>query len=222
MYLLWELFVISPSLTRSFTRNGMFVLSGLLCAVTGITTTLILEIEVKDLEEEKAIDPSASWLSKLFHASAFIANTRAVGTRWEAKNTPPHPAYLTKRATTSSGGERKLNTRLFLLRQLCIMAWEYMFTEMFYLTALQVPEEQKQIQYGRDKEWKLLDATADEWGTRLSLSLIGWCIGSSLLLDLNLRASQLFRLAIGAITVEEARPYFNSLGDLYTLRGFWG
>ncbi|KAI9037697.1 wax synthase family protein [Aspergillus affinis] len=212
----YHIYFLSPQLSNSVFHNSFLACEGII-AVTHCINLLLLHSGVTwdDLVRHGAGSRSAGFIAKVLGAARLVVSLRGVNTGWEVKNLPSHPSFLTR--------ERKsVSTSSFLLRQVGILAWQYLFLDLLLAVTLQEPPENTDKFYSPGMEFAYLDATAEQWFIRAFTPFVSWYAVSRLLLDSTWRALSVIFVGAGLDTPEDWRPLFGSMWQSYTLRHFWG
>jgi hypothetical protein len=110
----------------------------------------------------------------------------------------------------------------FLMRNGVILAWQYLVLDIFLFGDRETTNQDRQDQFGNGLEYKILDATKEEWILRVSLSVMVWGMMARLMLDGVFRAMAIVFVATGISRTSDWPPLFGSVLSAYTLRGFWG
>jgi hypothetical protein len=148
--------------------------------------------------------------------------TRGVRTPWLTKNCPQWSAYYclpADNALSASTTRRPAPPRLqFLLRQTAIVSWCILVLDLINATSPPAPEEM----FPPGAEFRYLDASSEEWITRISTSLITWFFMVRVLLTWLIGSVSIVAVGFGLADPEDFPPFFGSMWNAYTLRNYWG
>lgn len=213
VFLAYYQFVYATCFSGNVVYNAVIACAQFAAVIHYIDLLLITNIDVSDLVREQLLDLSGGSFSRVFHAIRITYNVRGVGTRWQAKNTPSFPKYFSQ--SSPSRGR-------FLLRQTVIFIWQYLLIDVFDATRKQQSPEDVKNLYAPGAESLFLNATAEQLGARIAVSLMAWFIFARIIIDSVYRLLSLIFVGIGLSSPSNWPPFFGSLWDAYTLRSFWG
>lgn len=211
-YLFQELHGISGSLSHrsvSLALTGLFILQ---CC----NFLVIKRFDANDLAEEKIFRHSDSLVTKVYRVVCLIFNVRGVGTPWQAKHLSEFPKFYTAR-----DGSRKPTRAWFIIRQLTIVAWQYLLLDFIYTSSMKTSPEDTQRIFGHGVEYIYLEATAEQWMGRFIVGVIAWAIPGRVTIDFTYRILSIVAVLSGFSSPEQWPPLFGSVWDAYTIRGFW-
>lgn len=174
----------------------------------------ILTLTCVDLRKDNdAVLPAL--FERLKRAFIYQLNPRGVGTAYQVKNIPPIPAYYNKRKGYLSQRYR------FVIRQLCLFAWQYLIVDVGCALWHQLPNHERYTLFGSGTEWAFLNAGLQQWKIRLLVVVIFWTTARNAV-DLSHRLGSAVLTAVGATSVHDWPPMCGTLRDAYTLRNLWG
>lgn len=156
-----------------------------------------------------------SILKRIKLAFIYLLNPRGVGTVYQVKNIPPVPAYYKTRKGYLSQRYR------FVIRQLCLFAWQYLIVDVGCSLWHQLPDHERITLFGTGTEWDIVNAGAQQWRIRLLAVFIFWTTARNAV-DLSHRLGSAVLTGVGATSVHEWPPMCGTLLDAYTLRNLWG
>lgn len=154
-------------------------------------------------------------LERIKRAFIYQLNPRGVGTVYQVKNIPPVPAYYKK------GKEFLSQKYRFVIRQLCLFAWQYLIVDVGCSLWHQLPDHERFTLFRTGTEWDIVNAGAQQWKIRLLAVFIFWMTARNAV-DLSHRLGSAVLTGVGATSVHEWPPMCGTLLDAYTLRNFWG
>lgn len=156
-----------------------------------------------------------SILERIKLAFIYQLNPRGVGTVYQVKNIPPVPAYYKTRKIYLSQRYR------FVIRQLCLFAWQYLIVDVGCSLWHQLPDHERTTLFGTGTEWDVVNAGAKQWKIRLLAVFIFWTTARNAV-DLSHRLGSAVLTGVGATSVHDWPPMCGTLLDAYTLRNLWG
>jgi hypothetical protein len=206
-YLTYE---ASIGLTSNHRDNGVLASVPFLQFCHAANLLVINAIDRKDLPSPKSVSHDFASLSSSF---GLLFNFRGIGTRWQVKNVPKFPNYY----QTQSPGRV-----IFCTRQLALIVWLYLVGDLVgFLGTLQSLKERERA-FGVGTEYLFLSATAEQWGARISSTLMTWLIGGRVFMTCYYALVSLLSVILGLTSPKEWPPIFNSVSEAYSLRNFWG
>lgn len=137
---------------------------------------------------------------------------RYIGSPYQARNVPPYsasdPSYVPTR-------------RIFLLRRGLVFLACYLITDI--LVQGNQPDQNPVVFAETHVPFftRLHDVSANEILTRITTT-IGFWFGAYCSIQAYYSAMAFIAVASGFSSPAERRPFFGSLGNAYTIRGFWG
>ncbi|GAD92916.1 hypothetical protein NFIA_100450 [Paecilomyces variotii No. 5] len=190
--------------------------SGTVSAFLAQTNLLFLTgIDVNDLIREKLADPSMGLRARFDGAMKLVQGTRGIGTSWQVKGTPPHPAFYGPKRRSPDRG-------VFVSRQLFILIWQYLFLDAVSTTFMGMSIEDRVREMGPGTEMLFWNATPEQWMRKFKIGVIGWLVVCRLLIDSTYRLISVIAVGLGGSSPELWPPFFSSMWEAYTIRGFWG
>ncbi|KAH7174891.1 acetyltransferase [Fusarium flagelliforme] len=177
---------------------------------------IIKRFDAEDLVEEKIIRRSDSLVIKVYRVVCLILNVRGVGTPWQAKHLSEFPKFYTAR-----DGSRKPTRAWYIIRQLAIVAWQYLLLDFIYASSMETLPEDTQKVFGHGVEYTYLDATGEQWMGRFIVGVVAWAIPGRVTIDFTYRILSIVAVLSGFSSPEQWPPLFGSIWDAYTIRGFW-
>ncbi|KAL8791593.1 MAG: hypothetical protein Q9195_005798 [Heterodermia aff. obscurata] len=167
----------------------------------------------------KSPSSHSSW-ERLRFGTWLAFSTRYISTPHQATNTPPYstrdPTYIPTRTS-------------FIARKLLIFAISYLSLDILAqgsqpelnpirFADAKIPLFTRLPFYQHDPSSTI---SAEELLLRVSTSLSAW-VGSYIVIQLAYGTPQILTVALGLSSPAQERPLFGSIGEVYTLRGFWG
>ncbi|PYH89122.1 hypothetical protein BO71DRAFT_364127 [Aspergillus ellipticus CBS 707.79] len=151
-------------------------------------------------------------------ASAFtlFQTLRGIGTKWQVKNTPSFPAAAFHHAKPPQRGQ-------FLRGQMAIALWQgALLTFLFciFITHNAWGSDGFYL-YDPGREFRY-NFSVEQWLARIRVPFVFGFPTSMLFLDFQYRMGSVLCVGLGGADVASWPPLFGSLGDAYTVRGFWG
>ncbi|KAH8179226.1 membrane bound o-acyl transferase family protein [Sarocladium implicatum] len=156
-------------------------------------------------------------VTRVVRTVGFLYNLRGIGTRWQINKINPQPSFLTKHSS-----DNKPSRVRFLLRQICIIAWQWLFLDLLYEGALQQTPEERFAVLGTDLEFIYSGLTAEQWVHRSIVGFCGWLGPARVFLDLPYRIVSVVSVTLGLSNADKWPPVFGSVSDLQSIRSFWG
>lgn len=154
--------------------------------------------------------------SRLRLALRLATSTRGVGTKWQVKNIPPFPAWVT------SADGCSVNRMRFLIRQTAISMWQYLALDLLYFGYFARFSEIQSLTHAPGTEFLgYYSPTAIQQGARLAIAIV-FILTLRLLLDWAYRCFSVISVGIRLTPPEDWPPLFGSIMNAYTLRNFWG
>jgi hypothetical protein len=143
----------------------------------------------------------------IYLSGQLVFGLRGVNTPWQVKGLPDHPKYLFR------SPDGTIATSRFLIRQFCILSWQYLALDILYERSLQRTSPSAEIAPGYFPPMP--------WKTRVYITIFSWFIVARILADSLYRFGSLVAVSIGDDPINWP-PLFGTVWDAYTLRGFWG
>ncbi|KAJ5727630.1 hypothetical protein N7493_005450 [Penicillium malachiteum] len=173
----------------------------------------LLLLNAKD-NSDIPLGTGSSFIARVYYAIGLFTQPRGINTPWQVKNTPPHPAYYTRRNFKEPPRSR------FVIRQLAIAAWQYLALDVFSALALQQALEQREKDpLPPTVQW---DLSTEQWIERIISNLVAGFIVSRMLIDFYHRAFSVIIVGTGLDSPGNCPPLFGRAADAGSLRGFWG
>jgi hypothetical protein len=209
-YISYLTFESANGLTSNHRDNGILASLPFIQFCHAANLLLINAIDRQDLPSPKAIsDNFVSFSSSL----GLFVNFRGIGTKWVVKNTPRFPNYY----QTQSPGRA-----IFYFRQLALVVWLYLLGDMIGFSGTLPSLDEQERMFGEGTEYLFLDATTEQWGARISSSLMTWFLAGRVFMCCYYSMFSLVCIAVGLSSPKDWPPAFNSVSEAYTLRNFWG
>ncbi|EAW16874.1 uncharacterized protein NFIA_002240 [Aspergillus fischeri NRRL 181] len=153
--------------------------------------------------------------SRLRLALRLATSTRGVGTKWQVKNIPPFPAWV----TSADGSVDRMR---FLIRQTAILMWQYLALDLLYFGYFARFYQLQSFTHAPGTEFLgYYNPTAIQQGARLAIAIV-FMVALRLLLDWAYRCFSVISVGIKLTPPEDWPPLFGSIANAYTLRNFWG
>ncbi|KAK5999048.1 Acetyltransferase TRI7 [Cladobotryum mycophilum] len=199
--LLLVLSTISTSVTLSSIATGLSSIVMLQCF-----NCLVVSAHDAQALQGVVYHPSASFPTKVWSTIFLFFNLRGVKTPWKVKEPNKFPQfYKLEAGKTESQGQAGPSKGWFIFRQLLVIAWHYVFMDIYETAGRETPP----------------NATPEQWAGRVAIGL-AWLGPARAVLDFYYRLLGLALVVPGFIAVDAWPPLFGRAADLYTLRGFWG
>ncbi|KAJ5763071.1 hypothetical protein N7533_001752 [Penicillium manginii] len=174
--------------------------------ITAINVLLINPLDERDLAREM---PTTFFRSgHFYYVFEILSFTRGIKTPRQVKNLPAQPAFYDR-----YGG--KIPVGRYLLRQLAIMAWQFMVIDIFQTLSGQMASEAglQEIEY---------NVPMEKWIERAIAHNITWFLVGRLIIDCSFRLSSIVFVSLGLDEPSNWLPVFGRMKDAYSLRNFWG
>jgi hypothetical protein len=139
-----------------------------------------------------------SLVTRVVRTVGFLYNLRGIGTRWQINKINPQPSFLTKHSS-----DNKPSRVRFLLRQICIIAWQWLFLDLLYEGALRQTPEERFAVLGTDLEFIYSGLTAEQWVHRSIVGFCGWLGPARVFLDLPYRIVSVVSVTLGLSNADE-------------------
>ena len=207
-------FAFAALLSKNIVYNAVIACVQFVTVIHCVDLLLIYSISANDLIHQTSLGRSAGTSSYVFHALRITYNFRGVGTRWQVKNVPRFPSYFASQSSPSRG--------LFLIRQTAILLWQYLLIDVLDAMRKQQSPEEVMHLYAPGAELLFFDATAEQRGSRIAVSLMTWYIVARLIIDSVYRLLSVVFVGSGVSSPQDWPPFFGSMWDAYTLRNYWG
>ncbi|KAJ5085512.1 hypothetical protein N7532_010283 [Penicillium argentinense] len=207
LILMGSLFVRPMDLTAYVRANAIG--STFTVVITAINLLLVNPLDERDLAREK---PNTFFRSgHVYYTFEVFLMPRGIATPRQVKNVPEQPAYLTRHG-------KEIPVGRFLLRQVVILAWQFLVVDLF-----QELGRQRALESGYQPGFKPIpyDVPLEKWIERGATHILAWFIIGRLLIDCPFRLASILFVGLGLDTPANWPPAFGRLKDVYTLRHFW-
>lgn len=94
---------------------------------------------------------------KTFRTIWLIFNLRGIGTSWQIQRLNRFPRFYNRHSNKG-----KPSCGWYIVRQLLIIAWQYIFLDVIFLSSVNTTPEDTDNLFGHGKEFKYLDATGEQ------------------------------------------------------------
>ncbi|KAH7161114.1 membrane bound O-acyl transferase family-domain-containing protein [Dactylonectria macrodidyma] len=176
---------------------------------------VITRLDENDLAKA-GVFQSSGFAHKLFRAVYLIFNLRGNGTPWQIKRPNRFPRFFSRH---SDNGEPTRAS--YVIRQMLIIAWQYLFLDVVFQSSLVTPPEDTQRLFGHGKEFIYFEATAEQLAARVVVSITSWLGPGRITIDLAYRGISVLAVVLGFTPPKDWPPLFGSIWDAYTIRGCW-
>ncbi|CAI0644251.1 unnamed protein product [Colletotrichum noveboracense] len=202
--------------TTSFVLNSVFI--GQLCLVIlqCCNFLVLTRLDAGDFMKGNIYESSDGLIRKLYGVVGLMFNLRGIGTPWQISRINASPQSLGKH--TENG---KLRKGPWVMRQLQVLFWQYLFLDFTYLSSLDTSPEDAEKLFGTGKEFLYINANGEQWGARVAVGLISWLAPARVTIDILYRFLSVVAVVSGMTSLEDWPPLFGSIWDSYTIRGFW-
>lgn len=214
-FILYQQLIKVPYIRGFDAVRGTAASSFIVVFLQSVNLLLITGIDANDLICDKLADASMGIRGRIDAAMKLIGSPRAIGTGWQVKGTPPHPAFYEPNRKSPDRG-------IFVLRQTLIFISQYLLIDAITTSFSGVSIEDRIRLMGPGTQFLFWGATSEQWMARIKISLIGWFVVSRLLIDATYRICSIVAVVLGGSSPEVWPPFFGSMWDAYTIRGFWG
>ncbi|KAJ9326882.1 hypothetical protein DTO027B5_4708 [Paecilomyces variotii] len=205
-----------PNIPGSDTIRGMVAASVVISLLYATNLLFMTGIDLNDLIREKLAGPLSMGLrARIDAALKIVQNTRGIGTSWQVKGTPSHPAFYEPNRRSPDRGA-------YVLRQMVILIWQYLLLDAVTVPLKRMSVEDRAREMGPGTEWLFWNASPEQWTRKFKTGVIGWFVIARLIIDSNHRLFSIVAVGIGGSSPELWPPFFGSMWDAYTIRGFWG
>lgn len=174
-----------------------------------INLLLIIGLDAETVASRKQPNDHAGILSRIWSAFDMTFNPRGINTPWQIRGLPQ-----------SSFFEGKPIRGKFLIRQLCIFAWQYVVFDVLISVAHERWEDQATSAEG--KELSHLETPAGPLSLQITIQMVASFFVTRLALDLIHRLMSMVTVGTYLSDPTDWPPMFGSIWDSYTLRLFWG
>lgn len=158
-------------------------------------------------------DACKSIFHRFYYSSKFFTHPRGINTPWQINNAPSQPAYYQRRNAEKSARKH------FMIRQIAIVAWQYLALDMFSSLALkQALEQEKTGSLPQVVQW---DLSTEQWIERIISNLVAGFVVSRVLIDFHHRVFSIIAVGTGLESISDWPPLFGRTTDAFSLRGFW-
>lgn len=200
--------------TTSTVCNGLLKGEALLVMVQCGNLLLIQALDSTDLQRT-VYKQSDSSTTKTMRTLCLVFNLRGVNTPWQVKSVGTFPRFY-----ASDSNDGRIARHWYVVRQLLIIAWQYLFLDIIQTSELQSTPEMNEKLFSKGSEY-MYPATPEQWAARISVGLIAWIGPARVNLDLWYRCLGLIFVTIGISNPEDWPPLFGNMLEAYTLRGWW-
>ncbi|KAF3811669.1 Acetyltransferase pyr8 [Colletotrichum gloeosporioides] len=202
--------------TTSLVLNSVFI--GQLCLVIlqCCNFLVLTRLDAGDFMKANIYKSSDGLGRKLYGVVGLMFNLRGIGTPWQISRINASPQSLDKHIENG-----KLRKGPWVVRQLQVLFWQYLFLDFTYLSSLDTSPEDAEKLFGTGKEFLYINANGEQWGARVAVGLISWLAPARVTIDILYRVLSVVAVVSGMTSPEDWPPLFGSIWDSYTIRGFW-
>ncbi|KAJ3546591.1 hypothetical protein NM208_g1929 [Fusarium decemcellulare] len=154
--------------------------------------------------------------TKAFRTTCLMFNLRGIRTPWQIKRLNRFPRFYDRH-----GDSGKPHRSSYIIRQLLIISWQYLFLDVVYISSLDTTPEDTEKLFGQGMEFVYFNATIEQWAGRVAVGLFAWLVPARINLDIGYRIISVVSVFLGATSPEDWPPLFGNVWDIYTIRGFW-
>jgi len=212
----YQFCLASSTLTTSLVLNSVAIGQGMIGILQCFNLLLLTGIEEDDLLRTAVYEPSTGFLAKLICTFGLLINYRGINTPWQAKNVPEFPRFYIKR-----GSQLRPARGWYVLRQTCIIAWQYLLLDIIYISSLDVSAEDNTRLFGPGTEFLYWNATPEQWISRFFVGVFVWFLPARVVIDIASRILVLPFIASGILRTDSCPPTFDRISNAYTIRRFW-
>ncbi|KAM5354808.1 hypothetical protein ACJ41O_001454 [Fusarium nematophilum] len=177
---------------------------------------VISRLDEEHLLKSHVFQLSDGFLYKFFCRACLMFNLRGVGTPWQIKRLNEFPRFY-----CGHSRDGKPTRGWYLVRQLLIISWQYLFLDIVFTSSMDTPPEDTERLFGHGKEFLYLDATTEQWAARIGVSLVSWLGPARVTIDMAYRSVSVASVLLGLTPPEAWPPLFGSIWEAYTIRGCW-
>lgn len=149
--------------------------------------------------------------ARIYAATRLFTDPRGINNPWQIKNLPPQPRYYERWDSKEPPRGR------FLIRQMVIVAWQYLALDVFATLALQQALEQT----GTLPPVPQMNIPVEQWIERIISNLVAGFVVSRILIDFHHRTFSVILVGLGLDSPATCPPLFGRALDADTVRGFW-
>ncbi|KAF9884564.1 hypothetical protein FE257_001449 [Aspergillus nanangensis] len=203
-----------PVNTASNIFDGSFEGTTLLNGLQQLNILVLTGVDVND-------ESGSSVFRRLKSALIYPFNARGVGTKYQIKNLPVLSSFICKEKQGESGLSSFLSSARyrFAIRQLAVSAWQYLLADIGFSLLKNIPTEKRLEYYGPEEEW--MPQSLDQLRVRIEATLVFW-VTLKAFAEIQSKIATALLTAVGVTSPHDWPPFFGSLREAYTLRGFWG
>lgn len=206
-----ELIVLSRIDAHPFTKS--FIAFFTLIKDTHFISILsIIQPDIRRLKLHASTSPNLHRYSHFSFAIWILTSTRGIGTKWQIRNIPQGDNHFITRG--------KNTTVRFLIRQLSIIAWQYIALDFIYFGLLRDVQSTASHLYAFGTEMISAKTTVSHLAIRAILCAI-FLIGTILLLDIVYRVLSVAAVATRISEWVDWPPIFGDWKDAISVRKFW-
>ncbi|KAH6886987.1 membrane bound O-acyl transferase family-domain-containing protein [Thelonectria olida] len=177
---------------------------------------IVTRLDAQDLIQANIFQLSDGVFYKSFCAFCLIFNFRGIGTPWQVKRLNKFPRFYDRHSNNGNP-----TPSWFIMRQLMIVGWHYLFLDIVWISSLDTPAEDTERLFGPGKEFVYFNATVEQWAARVGVSLVSWLGPGRVTIDMAYRITSVVSVILGITSPEDWPPLFGSIWDAYTIRACW-
>lgn len=193
--------------------TACLVIHMVIATIVAARILVICPLNGDDIDRGFALERSNALL-RLYNATWLVLFPRGLNTASQISKVPPYPAYYTRRGMKIPPRGR------FLIRQLAILIWQYLFLDILNTLAIQKIMEQNDAP--RISEPGLLGIDWNELVENIITNNIGWFCIARTQIDFYNRFLVFVLVGLGLSSPRDCRPLYGRMADAYTLRNYWG
>ena len=192
-------------LSDSIILGSVFIGNAAIVLLQCVNFLIVKSYEEQDLTQAGIYKATDGIAVKTWRAMVLLLNLRGTGTVWQDRNRHEFPAYCVSKATnTNRDGKTsvQIGRRRYILRQLAVFAWQYLFTDVAYSVGLDADPEMDEKMFGVGSEFAYMSATPEQWIAKLAVGVAGGFGPGRLSIDMWYRLLAVVFVAFGANEAE--------------------
>lgn len=159
---------------------------------------------------------------QILRTASVLVNLRGIGTPWEAKHVADGRGVLGgEKGVEVEAKARQTRRRQYLLRQMLITSWQYLFLDVFHQLAVESSRNHGSSLVAAGSEFVYLGSTLEQWAVRVIFTIFVGLGPGRVQIDFLYRLCSVVAVASGLCEPEHYPPLFGSVTRAYSLRRFW-
>lgn len=211
-------------LSNSIILGSVFIGNTAVVLLQCINFLIVKGYDEQDLTQAGIYKATDGIVVKAWRAVVLLLNLRGTDTLWQDRNRHEFPAYcVAKTANARRDGKTKvrIDRGRYILRQLLVFAWQYLFADVAYSVGLEGDPEMDEKMFGVGSEFAYKSATPEQWTAKLAVGVVGGFGPGRLSIDMWYRLLAVVFVVSGVTDAEYWPPLFGSVTEAYTLRRVW-